>query len=193
VTTPEDETQPDSPAFREASLLDRLAAGDTRAAENLVDETYAQVYAALCHLTGDGDLAADLTQETFRKAWQSLARFDRRSRLGTWLYRIAYNTFLNHVRRPQRLVPLEERQAAEARDPGEGQEERIDRREVKERLRRAVVGLPEELRFTVTARFWGDLEVAEIAEIEGVTGAAIRKRLKKAYTRLGTVLEEEAA
>jgi len=46
VTTPEDETQPDSPALREASLLDRLAAGDTRAAERLVDETYAQVYAA---------------------------------------------------------------------------------------------------------------------------------------------------
>ncbi len=193
MTKPDDETQPDIPALDEASLLERLVAGDNRAAERLVDETYAQVYAALCRLTGDGDLAADLTQETYRKAWQALARFDRRSRLGTWLYRIAYNTFLNHVRRPQRLVPLEERQAVAVRDPGEGQEERLDRREVKERLRRAVAALPEELRFTVTARFWGELPVAEIAEIEGVTGAAIRKRLKKAYTHLGTVLGEEAA
>jgi len=182
-----------TPQLDEAALMRRLAAGDRRAAEDLVEHTYAQVYAALVQLTGDADLAADLTQETYRKAWQALARFDRRSQLGTWLYRIAYNTFLNHIRRPQRLQPLDERQADAVRDPGAGAADRIERREVVARLRRAVLGLPEELRFTVTARFWGELRVAEIARLEEVTGTAIRKRLKKAITYLQTVLGEEAA
>ena len=177
----------------EALLMERLGAGDRQAAEELVERTYSQIYAALVRLTGDRDLASDLTQETYRKAWQALSRFDRRSQFGTWLYRIAYNTFLNHIRRPQRLTPLDERQVSEMRDPREGQDDRLDRREVAARLRRAVLGLPEELRFTVTARFWAELDVAEIADLESVTGAAIRKRIKKAVGYLKTVLGEEAA
>ncbi len=177
----------------ERSLLACLERGERRAAEELVDRTYEQVYASLVRLTGDPELAADLTQETYRKAWQALARFDRRSQLTTWLYRIAYNTFLNHVRRPVRLRSIDECQVPELHDPGPGQDELLARREVAQRLRRAVVGLPDELRFTVTARFWGELPVAEIARIEEVTGAAIRKRLKKAMNHLRTALGENAA
>lgn len=186
--------QPERP-HEEKELLAALAAGDRRAAEELVDRTYQQIFAALVRFAGgDADLAADLTQETYRKAWQSLPSFQRQSQFTTWLYRIAYNTFLNHVRRPVRVQPLEEPgRVHEVRDPDPDQEERISRREVRERLRRAVLGLPEELRFTVAARFWGELPVAEIARLEDVTGAAIRKRLKKAMTRLRTVLGEDAA
>ncbi len=177
----------------ERSLLACLETGERQAAEELVERTYEQVYASLVHLTGDPELAADLTQETYRKAWQALARFDRRSQLATWLYRIAYNTFLNHVRRPARLQPIDDRQVLDLRDPQPGQDELLSRREVALRLRRAVVGLPDELRFTVTARFWGELPVEEIARIEEVTGAAIRKRLKKAMNHLRTALGENAA
>ena len=179
---------------REHRLLASLASGDRQAAERLVDETYRLVYASLMRLTGgDADLAADLTQETYRKAWKSLPSFQRRSQLTTWLYRIAYNTFLNHIRRPSRLQPIDERQVAEVESPVPGQEEMLSRREVSERLRRAVIGLPEPLRFTISARFWGELAVEEIARLEKVTGAAIRKRLKKAMGSLRAVLGEDAA
>ncbi len=179
---------------QEHRLLSSLASGDRRAAERLVDESYQQIYASLVRLTGGNvDLAADLTQDTYRKAWQSLPSFKRRSQLTTWLYRIAYNTFLNHIRRPARLRPIDEHQAAAARDPSPDQEETLSRREVSERLRRAVIGLPEPLRFTVSARFWGELGVEEIARLEKVTGAAIRKRLKKAMGSLQAALGEHAA
>ena len=177
----------------ETELFERLGHGDRRAAEILVERTHGQVYGALLKLAGDPDLAADLTQETYRKAWRSLDRFDRRSRFATWLYRIAYNTFLNHIRRPRRLAPLDERQVAEMPDRAPGTTQRAIARETAARLRRAVLGLPEDLRFTVGARFWGELEVVEIARLEKVTGAAIRKRLKKAMSLLQAVLEEEAA
>ena len=179
---------------QEHRLLTSLASGDRQAAERLVDETYQLVYASLMRMTGgNADLSADLTQETYRKAWKSLPTFKRRSQLSTWLYRIAYNTFLNHIRRPARLQPIDERQIAAAPDPSPGPEEKLSRREVAKRLRRAVIGLPEPLRFTITARFWGELAVEEIARLEQVTGAAIRKRLAKAMGSLKTVLGEDAA
>ena len=178
----------------EGRLLDALASGDRSAAERLVDLTYQQVFAAQVRFTGgDRELAADLTQETYRKAWRSIGSFDRRSRFATWLYRIGYTTFLNHIRRPSRLQPFEEEQVAAVEDPSPGQDQWLHRREVAARLRRAVIGLPEQLRFTVAARFWGDLAVEEIARIEEVTGAAIRKRLKKAVRLLGDVLGEDIA
>lgn len=181
----------------ERRLLAQVAAGERRAAEELVKATYERVFASLMRMThGDRDLAADLTQETYRKAWVSLETFDRRSRLTTWLYRIAYTTFLNHQRGRRDIQAADELQMTELTDPTPSQDERLDRREVAVRLRRAVLGLPEELRFTVTARFWAELSVEEIARVERVTGAAIRKRLKNAKTRLFEVLqagEEDAA
>lgn len=205
LSVPEPMKRPNGPTERtvgpaldhagEQALLDRLARGERAAAEALVDQTYRGVFAALVRLTGgDRDLAADLAQETYRRAWQALPRFDRRSRLLTWLYRIGYNAFLNQRRRPRRVVPLDdERSAPEPRDPAPSADQVIAVGEVAARLRQAVIALPEELRFTVTARFWAELPVADIAHQERVTGAAIRKRLKKAMTMLRTQLEEDAA
>ncbi len=175
----------------ERSLLAALTAGDRRAADQLVDCTYGRVFASLLKMCGRPDLAADLTQDTYQKAWASLHRFDQRSLFSTWLYRIAYNTFLNHVRRPTRIVPADPERLREPSDPHPGPDQRIDQYETHKRLRRAVIALPEELRFTVTARFWGELPVKEIARLENVTGAAIRKRLKKAMAGLRHTLGEQ--
>ena len=169
--------QPDG--AQERRLLAAVAAGDRKAAEQLVERTYRGVFSLQRRLCGDPDLAADLTQETYRKAWDALPGFDGRAQFSTWLFRIAYTTFLNHMRRPRRLVPLEEKH------------ETADRSAEGGRLRRAVLSLPEELRFTVTALFWGDLPVKEVARQEGVTPVAIRKRLKRALGMLALALEED--
>ena len=175
----------------EGRLLAALAAGNRDAAERLVEQTYRGVYALQRRLCGDPDLAADLTQETYRKAWDALPGFDRRSQFSTWLFRIAYTTFLNHLRRPHRLVPLEEKHEAAVPDPAPAADEVVGRDTAGDRLRRAVLSLPEDLRFTVTALFWGDLSVKEVARQEGVTPVAIRKRLKRALGMLALALEED--
>jgi RNA polymerase sigma-70 factor, ECF subfamily len=175
----------------ESALLTSLAAGDRMAAERLVERTYRMVFAFLKRVSGDAELAADLTQETYRKAWASLASFDGRARFGTWLCRIAYNTFLNHIRRPRRLLQLEEGQAESVRDLAPSREESLAAAVERERLRRAVLALPEELCFTVTALYWSGLSVREVAAQENVTTVAIRKRLKRALARLALELEEK--
>lgn len=175
----------------EDRLLDALAEGSREAAERLVERSYRKIYAALHRMCGgDPELAADLTQETYRRAWSALDGFEGRSKFSTWLYRIAYTTYLNHIRRPRRLAPLDEEAAERVEDPHPDQETVTAARHQSDRLRRAVLDLPEDLRYTVTARFWGELSVADIARQEGITTVGIRKRLKRAYTLLEATLDE---
>jgi len=175
----------------EGRLLANLAAGDRMAAERLVEQTYRGIFSLLKRLSGDADLAADLTQETYRKAWSSLHGFDGRAQFSTWLHRIAYTTFLNHVRRPRLLQPLEEGQEEAYADPAPGAADEVERGLLSGQLRRAVLALPDDLRSTVTALYWGELPVREVARLEGITTVAIRKRLKRALRILAGTLEEE--
>lgn len=171
-------------------LLVAYRGGDREAAERLVDRTYEAVFASLVRLCGDRHRAADLTQETYRKAWQSLDTFQGRSQVSTWLYRIAYTTFLNHLRKNSRLVPLDEKAASAVADPAPTPEQEAASWDEAATTRSAVLGLPSELRVVVTAHFWGDIPIAEIARGEGVTPVAIRKRLKKALGLIAEALEE---
>jgi RNA polymerase sigma-70 factor (ECF subfamily) len=174
----------------ERGLLERIRTGDREAAEALVEGSYGAVFASLVRLCGgDRDLASDLTQETYRKAWQALSGFDGRARFSTWLYRIAYNAFLNRARRALHAVPFEA-DAAAAVDPAPNVEDAIESSEVSLSLRRAVLSLPDPLRFTVTARFWAGESVSEIAREEGITTVAVRKRLRRALQSLKTALQE---
>lgn len=179
------------PWSEEQKLLAAIRAGDAAAAEELVERTYSAVFASIYRLCGDSDLAADLTQETYQKAWGALSGFDGRSQLFTWLYRIAYTTFLNHVRRPRRMTSLDEPDAMDVRDQTPGVDDVLVEQEEAEHLRAAVMKLPEDLRFTVTAHFWGGLPVKEIARIEEITTVAIRKRLHKAFSILESMIGEE--
>src|SRR5947209_9295567 len=75
-----------TPWSEERRLLEAIRAGDRAAAEEMVERTYSAVFASLFRLCGDSDRAADLTQETYQKAWAALPGFDGRSPLFTWLY-----------------------------------------------------------------------------------------------------------
>jgi len=179
------------PWSEERRLLAAIRGGDRTAAEELVERTYSAVFASLYRLCGDRDMAADLTQETYRKAWEALSGFDGRSQFFTWLYRIAYTTFLNAIRRPRRMTSLDAPDAPEMRDDAPSADQLLSDEENATRLRAAVLKLPEDLRFTVTAHFWGGLPVKEIARIESITGVAVRKRLHKAFGILESALDEE--
>ena len=174
----------------ERALLEELRNGNRTAAEELVRASYRRIWGLLYRLTGgDGELAADLTQESYRKAWAALPRFDGRSTFSTWVFRIAYTTWLNHRRRPRPVVPMDERIAAHIRSGEPDAEDLAARAQRNERLRRAVLALPDPQRQLVVARFWGEVPMRELAAAEGVTPQALRKRLRKAMAILRDTLE----
>jgi len=184
--------RPPSDAFDERRLLEAVRQGDRSAAEEIAARTYQRVFSTLVRLAGGNvDLAADLTQETYRRAWKALARFEGRAKLSTWLHRIAYTTFLNHVRNRKKIVPLDPEYAEQIPSEAPSQEEKASTHDEHERLRRAVLALDDDLRYPLTARYWGDVSVQEIATEIGITPAAVRKRLKKAQSQLALLLQTE--
>jgi len=82
----------------EGQFIERLKRGDAAAFETLVNERSGEIYGLLYRLTENGEEARDLTQETFLRAFQSIAHFRGDSDLRTWIYRIAINQARNRWR-----------------------------------------------------------------------------------------------
>ncbi|MEE2777884.1 MAG: RNA polymerase sigma factor [Acidobacteriota bacterium] len=174
-------------ARSEAELVRAAKRGERHAAEALVDRSYDMVYRTLLKLCADEETACDLTQDAYVRAWSAIGRFEGRAKFSTWMYRIAYTTFLNHVRKPKHFQDVEPEVLEAIEDPaGEDPGDRLDGG----RLRRAVLGLPEELRFAVAAHFWGDVPVREIARQQGLSTVGVRKRLRRAMSALSQELDE---
>jgi RNA polymerase sigma-70 factor, ECF subfamily len=171
----------------EAALVARLRTGDRRAAEELATRSYRMIFRALVRLCGDSDTAADLTQETYRKAWQSLNSFQGNARFSSWLYRIAHNLFLNSIRTTRAFVAIDE--ALAVAGPELPADAALAASQAHRITRESVLELPEPLQYVITAHFWAELSVSEIAEAEGVTAAAIRKRMAKAFELMRNRME----
>src|SRR5438093_632140 len=92
----------------EARLLEQIRAGETEAGHRFVREHYPGIYHYLLYLTGQAELAADLTQETFLQAWRHLDTFQGRAALRTWLHRIARREFLQALRCQRAHATLDE-------------------------------------------------------------------------------------
>src|SRR5688500_7285176 len=109
----EDQVGSGPPAVRmrpdtDARLLEQIRAGDAEAGHSFVREHYPAVRRYLLYLTGQRDLAEDLTQETFLQAWRHLDQFQGRAPLRVWLHTIARREFLQTQRRQRAVVSLEE-------------------------------------------------------------------------------------
>jgi len=137
----------------------------------------------LYRLLGSGELAEDLTQEAFTRAWNARRTFHAVQNPRAWLYRIATNLARDHIRRQRLMTWLpffqnEDREPAlitEApeRDPLET-----------ERMRRAVLKLPEEYRLPLVLYTCQELSVAEVAAALEISTDAVKQRLVRARQKL---------
>lgn len=171
-------------------LVLRAQAGDDEAFGRLVELHQARVYATLAKITHEHDLALDLTQEAFIRAWEELDGFERRSAFSTWLYRIAVRLAYDALRRER---PREASGSTDVLpDPAPSPDERAAAGDDAEVLRRRVRQLPEMQRAVVTLRTWNGLSYREIAEVLGTTEGSARVSFHHAITRLRARYESEA-
>ena len=148
-------------------------------------------------MLGDDREAEDVVQETFFNAWKSLDAFDGRARLGTWLFRIAYNAALMRLRNKHPVesldeddsegAPMLERVTAWEETP----EELVERKETKGILDRAVDALPTTLRTAFVLRDLEERSTAETAQILGVSEQVVKVRLHRARLALRERLGKE--
>lgn len=182
----------------EKKWLKKAAAGDPNAFEQLVVKYQTQVYNLCLRVTGNSEDAADMTQETFLKAWRNLESFHGESAFSTWLYRLASNTCLDHLRSVKRrpVLPLTvsddggEEQTVDIADSAPSPEEALIGKEERELLEEAMSSLDTEQRQILTLRVVNDLSYTEIAQVLSLKEGTVKSRLARARNNLRKKLEK---
>lgn len=175
--------------------LDTLRAGDPQAVAALFEAYADRVYRLALSLLRDPAAAEDIVQETFLQALTHLDRFEGRSSLGTWLYRIAHNASVDRLRRRvEEPLPAEADDDAAAPMPRSfidwawTPEEILGDSESLGQLRAAVDHLSETLRVVFLLRDVERLSTEETAEALGISPGAVKVRLHRARLTLREAL-----
>jgi RNA polymerase sigma-70 factor (ECF subfamily) len=144
-------------------VVQRVLQGETAAFEVLVREHQQDIYRLTYRMTRNAEDAKDLAQESFVQAYRALATFRGQSRFSTWLYRIAMNLCLNHLKSSAREDPAE----VDGHLP-EARADSLEALMTDERNRavaQAIGALPPQQKATLTLRVQQGLSHKEIAEI----------------------------
>jgi RNA polymerase sigma-70 factor (ECF subfamily) len=188
ITT--DAQAPVQPAdARDRADMERLAAGQDAALNDLMERHATPVFHFLCRMVGNEDDASDLAQETFVRVFRARASFRTGEKFSTWLFTIAANLARNHFRWRSRHPNVSlETEAGEseqtlgsrlpATDPAPNEQALAAERVAA--VRTAVSKLPEDLREAVVLCEWEELSVAEAAAILETTSKAVESRLYRA-------------
>ena len=173
-------------------LLDRARNGDREAFGQLVRDHQHEVFTLALRLTGDRELAADVAQEAFIRAWGALPKFRGESRFSTWLHRIVVNTAWSQRRQSKRHYsePLDELIVVPAAK-GVTPEQAAENADLRNRLVAALNELSPSVRAVVVLKDVYDWSHSGIAEHLGITVTAAKVRLHRGRRRLRDVLWSE--
>lgn len=150
------------------------------------------VYATIYRYIGNYDDTEDVTQEVFIKMFSKLKKFKKTSSLKTWLYRIAVNTALNHLRKNKRssLFVGSESPEFDKIAEDEQSEERLDHIAFEKDFKAAVAELPEKQRETFVLRHFENLPYSQISEMLGTSQGGLKANYHQALKKLATMLKK---
>lgn len=187
------EQKPGVLQVEESHLVAALQAGEQSAYAELVERHSPTIYNLALRMMNDREEAEEVLQETFLSAFRAVGRFEGRSQLGTWLYRIAYNAALMRLRKRQLPTtsidePLQNEEGdlipRQLVDWTARPEEILLTGELRGVLDAAADALPETLRGVFTLRDIEGLSTAETAEALGLTETNVKVRLHRARLAL---------
>lgn len=192
---------PTAPAD-ESGLLIRLKAGEEQAFDELVYMAGGRMLAVARRMLVREEEAQDAVQDAFLSAFRALDKFDGRSQLTTWLYRITVNACLMKLRSQRRrggaersideLLPrfLEDgHQQNPARSWKPSEQAGIEQAELRELVRAKITELPEPYRMVILLRDIEGLDTDTTAEYLGLSAAAVKTRLHRARQALKALLD----
>ncbi len=186
-----------TPPLTDERLVELALDGDEEAFGLLVRRYQRRLTAFLSQLVGDLELARELSQEAFVRAWSALSRFDPRYRFSTWLFRIAHNLGIDQLRRRRlKTVSL-------YRTDAEGDEVEVivpdakkdplghlENHALASELRQVIDELRPEYRELVLLRHFAGLSYQEIADFKEMPLGTVKNKLFRAHSVLRTALAD---
>jgi RNA polymerase sigma-70 factor (ECF subfamily) len=198
-------TLSDLESLSDERLVDETLAGDRDAFGALVLRHQRGLVNYIFRLVGSRDIASDLSQEVFLKVFVSLGSFDPRYRFTTWLYRVASNRAIDHLRRRQprtlslsQPVSTDDAPAAPTIAGSEPSPDDVLRgRELESRISTAIAALPTSYRQLILLRHRQNCRYDEIARITRLPLGTVKNRIFRAREilreRLGDLLGSESS
>ena len=176
----------------EARLISQAAGGDADAFEQLMTFHQKTVYNLALRMVGNADDAFDMSQETFLKAWNALPEFRGGSKFSVWLYRLTTNVCIDHLRavgrRPAVSLQTENEAGEEVEleipDERFSPEKLLEKRELRDAVRRGMASLPEDYRRALALREVSGLSYEEIAEATHTDLGTVKSRIFRARKKL---------
>lgn len=175
---------PKSPK-EESILIAQAKNGDRYAFGELVRIHRKGVINVVYRMCGDIEIAEDVAQDTFIKAWKSLHQFQPRYPLRNWLYRIASNTALDLIRRQKPTVRIDSLPVASSR---RGPETILNQKEQSNAIQEAVLSLTPASRAVIVLREYEGLSYREISDALDIPLGTVMSRLNYARQQLRTIL-----
>ena len=172
----------------EGDLLDKARGGNLFAFEEIVRRYQRRVYATAYRIVRRHEVADDVAQEAFIRAYRSLDRFDPGRPFGPWICRIAANLAVNHVRSPQAREDALPDGHAEMPSPAAGPLQGVLDAEARAMLDQALERLPAAQRAVFCLRVFEELSYREIAESLGISLGTVMSRLSRAREKLREAL-----
>jgi RNA polymerase sigma-70 factor (ECF subfamily) len=182
----------ETPINDDTPLIERLQKPSTcRAAFNEVIAAYSEpLYRQIRRLVQNHDDAADLLQNTFLKAWQSLELFRGDAKLSTWLYKIAVNESLSFLakERKRNNLSLDDQESALANTIEA--DAYFDGDELQAKLRKAIVTLPEKQRIVFNMKYFDEMKYEDMSAILGTSVGALKASYHLAVKKIEKFFEE---
>jgi RNA polymerase sigma-70 factor (ECF subfamily) len=141
-------------------------------------------------MTGDRDTALDLAQDTFVAAWEKLGSYRGEAGIAGWLYRIASNKSLNHIKSRSRFSDETTPEPA-APDASTNPERLFERKELADRVRRFMLGLPPQQRLIFELRFYKGMPFEQIARATERALGTVKTGYREAIRKLRNLALEE--
>lgn len=180
---------------QEQERIEKIIAGDMRAFQALVEDYQRLVCHVVFRMVHNEEDREEICQDVFVKVYQNLSKFEQKSKLSTWIGRIAYNTCINYLKKKK--VPLYEDLApAESGESGSGpnKESYLDRvpggakladetvsdKEMYKFLHEEIAQLPVQYRAILTLYHMDDLSYQEIGEIMSLPDGTVKSYLFRA-------------
>ena len=177
----------------DVQLMLRVAEGDQRAFEILVEKHRRNVLNLVYRYLGDANAAEDGAQDVFVKVYKARAKYNPMAKFSTWLYRITANHCLNVIRakksRPKIAEPIEDLvEHPQTENPDAG----LHRQEMRAAVKEAIESLPAQQRMAVLLARFEELSYNEIAETMELSLEAVKSLLFRAKENLQRILERFA-
>ena len=179
----------------ETEIIERVLAGETERYAELVNRYQARLLGLLWHACGTRELAEDIGQEAFLRAYRKLDLFAGQSQFYTWLARIAMNLLASHKRKRQ-FETQSTREGFDVAVDSVGDQsdpsQRMELSETQRCVRAAIDLLDEERRIVILLRDFDGMDYSAISQTLDVPVGTVRSRLHRARAELRQIFQQKA-